>query len=568
MLEVAPGLTFDDHQLQVWRERVVSTCAELGWPSAAICARRHAGGAALAFAAPLDQLFTATEVNEWAWQLACDRPAGFHAPGHPDIHDEAAWLSGLRAMARAEAQPALMALIAAAESRGLPAYSDDDIFSIGEGEGSRCWPPESLPAPDAVEWSGLRGVAKALVSGSNGKTTTVRLLSALCRAHGWRTGHTCTDGLFVDGVSVLAGDYAGPTGARTMLRRPEVQAAVLETARGGLLRRGLAVRRANVAVVTNISADHYGEYGIHNLDDLADAKLVLAHAIGPSGVLVLNADDAMLVRKSERLSCPLAWFALDHEHPLLVSHRARGGRTCGVRDGIMLLSRGDDSQRLGRVADMPLSLSALAAYNIGNLAAAALAADALGIAATTIATLFARFGASNADNPGRLQRWLLPALQVFMDYAHNPDGLRGFLQLTQSARGAGRMALVLGQAGNRADDDIRALANVAAEFRPDLVILKDIGGFMRGRQPGEVPAILRDQLLRCGLPAAAIRDCQGEVDAARVALAWANAGDVLALPIHGLAARAEVSALLDRLHADHWRPGQPLPPASEATMPA
>lgn len=566
-LETAPGLPIGEDRLQVWRDSIAWARAELGWPDATICVRRHDSGAALAFVAPVDQLYVATDVNEWAWTRACEAPAKVSAFDRPPAWDADPVRANLRAMALAERRPATLDLIAAAAAHHLPAYLDDEMFSVGEGEGSHRWAVDALPRPDEIDWNNLHPIPKALVTGSNGKTTTVRLLAAICRAHGhgWHSGHSCTDGLFVDGVCVEPGDFAGPMGARAMLRRPDVQVAVLETARGGLLRRGLAVQRADVAIVTNISADHFGEYGVNNLDDLADAKLVLARVIDRRGLLVLNADDDTLRRKASRLSCPIGWFALDSDHPMLVAHRAREGATCGVRDGQLMLGHGFIERSLGPVADMPLSISSKASYNTSNIAAAALAAAAMGIHPKTIAGVLAHFGTTNADNPGRMQRWFYPRLQVFMDYAHNPDGLRGFLQLVTAARGRGRMALVLGQAGNRSDEDIRALAAVAAECWPELVILKDIGGYMRGRQPGEVPALLRNELLRRGVPMTAIVGCHDELDAACVALRWARPDDVLALPIHALEARADVSALLDMLRAQRWRPGEPLPPFTGMT---
>ena len=202
---------------------------------------------------------------------------------------------------------------------------DDDTLSIGEGRGSRAWPSGALPAPAAVPWAALQAIPKALVTGSNGKTTSVRLLAAALRAQGLHVGHSCTDGVFVDGVAIASGDWSGPAGARSVLRHPQVEAAVLETARGGILRRGLAVTRADVALVTKISADHFGEYGVHDLDDLAQVKLTVARAIDARGLLVLNADDAVLRCHAALLTCPLAWFARDDDHPVLQAQRA-GGR--------------------------------------------------------------------------------------------------------------------------------------------------------------------------------------------------------------------------------------------------
>ncbi len=156
---------------------------------------------------------------------------------------------------------------------------------------------------EQVPWAELRDVPAAIVTGSNGKTTTVRLLAACARAHGWRDGYNCTDGMFVAGEQIESGDYSGPVGTRTVLRDARVEAAILETARGGILRRGLAADSARVAaVITNVRSDHFGEYGIHDLAGLADVKLVVASAIDDTGLLVLNADDPMLRSRADSIS--------------------------------------------------------------------------------------------------------------------------------------------------------------------------------------------------------------------------------------------------------------------------
>lgn len=583
-LETLCGSRLDEALLSAWRARIETVRVLLGWPAAAIVVRRHASGASLAFAAPPDQLYTAAEANEWAWlaSLQALHPAvagdGRHAPGHPPAWDQESALNTLRAMAAEEANPDLIALLDAAQARGVPAHADDEVLSIGEGTGSRAWPIRALPAVAEVPWAEVHGIPLAVVTGSNGKTTTVRLLAAMARAQGWNSGYSSTDGLFVGAQRVDSGDFSGPVGARTVLRQPTVDAAILEAARGGLLRRGIAIRDARTAVVTNISPDHFGEYGIHDLDDLAEVKLTVARALATDGLLVLNADDPLLSRRGATLAAQgsrTGWFALDFEHPRLRTHRDDGGMTCGVRDGRLLLSiagvphdLGANDLRvhdLGEVSAMPITLAGSAGYNIANAAAAALAAAGLGVDIDGIAAVLARFGAKPGDNPGRLQRWRYGdvqdgGVQVFLDYAHNPDGLRGLLQVAGATRGAGRLGLILGQAGNREDRDIRVLAAVAAGFQPDRVWLKDIGGeYMRGRTAGEIAAILHDELLRQGLPESALVVCLEETRAARDALSWAQSGDVLVLPIHDPAARDDVVALLDQLQAAQWRAATALP---------
>ncbi|MEO5559708.1 MAG: Mur ligase family protein [Dokdonella sp.] len=548
--------------------------SELGWVDAAIVARIHASGLSLALAAPLDQLFTATEVNEWALlsslfstqdQTGLRRPRvpewrrePLYAPGHPATWDENSALHTLRAFSHAESNPALVALAHAAEARGLTVLIDDDLISLGMGSGVRAWPLAQLPSLASLDWHGLHDVPIALVTGSNGKTTTTRLLAALLRAHGLHTAYTCTDGVFVGDVALAAGDYSGPAGARVALRAPDVEAAVLETARGGILRRGIAVQHANVAIVTNVSDDHFGEYGVHNLDDLAAVKLGVAATLDADGVLVLNADDAQLVRHAAALRVRQAWFAFDADAPLLLAFRARGGATCGVRAGRLLLQFDGDEHDLGAVAAMPLTFDAEARYNIANIAAAALAAQALCVPVATIAAVLAQFGAGRDDNPGRLQHWAIGGVEVFVDYAHNPDGLRGLLDVATKAR-TGRLGLLLGQAGNREDNEIRELAVVAAEFNPDRIVLKDIGGMLRGRSDGEIPALLREALARNGTSDSAVVECLDEYAAVHDLLVWARAGDVLVLPIHESAVKPKVAALLDDLQGRGWTAGTALP---------
>jgi cyanophycin synthetase len=529
----------------------------------------------VAIGAPSHQLLLATEVNEWALCAALverdpERWAGLNdaliataldsaddgtnpAVECAPVIEETAALARFEQLAALEAVPGMLALLEAAAVRALPHFIDDTELTLGAGVGSRSFALRELPSAAEVSWGELSDIPTAIVTGSNGKTTTVRLIAACARAQGWRAGYNCTDGVFIGDDPVATGDYSGPAGARLVMRDRRTQAAILEAARGGILRRGLAVAHADAAVVTNISSDHFGEYGIDDLAGLADVKLTVAAAVAADGWLILNADDSLLRMKSSELARrfgrhpAVAWFGLDADQLHLREFRSQGASTCGVRQGRLCLYHLGLEYDLGAVLGMPLSIGGIAAYNVANLAAAALAAITLGIPAALIAAVFARFGARLSDNPGRMMRFEFNGAHVLIDYAHNPEGLRGFLSVANQLRGStSRLGLLLGHAGNRKDADIAELARVAAGFGPELVVVKEDEAHLRGRAPGEIPRIIRNELLRLGLAESAVPVRNTELEAARFALQWAQRGDVLALPLHSPSARAAVVAMLER----------------------
>ncbi|HEY2682991.1 MAG TPA: Mur ligase family protein [Steroidobacteraceae bacterium] len=576
MLDVV-GIALDADLIMAWRMRLERALLHLGWPTPQSAVRNHEGGVSLALVAPLDQLFLATEINEWALcaSLYQRDPERWHqlqsllvnaaienapegeppaADNLPVLEEQAAFERFLR-LQRIESRPALRSLLIAASARQLAFTTDDAIVTLGSGEGARSFPLERLPAENEVPWQEVFNVPTVLVTGSNGKTTTVRLLAALARAQGLRVAYNCTDGVFLDDEQLAQGDYSGPEGTRRVIREPRAQFAVLETARGGILRRGIAVSQADAALVTNVSADHFGEYGIYDIAGLAAVKLAVAGVVSRNGHLLLNAEDAELCAQApaleRRFSRPFnfGWFsagAARAPRELLPSASFR----CEVEDGRLKLHREGAVHDLGPVATMPLTVEGIARYNLANIAGAALAAASVGISPETMRVVLMRFGTDSLDNPGRLMRFEARGVTVLVDYAHNPDGLRGFLAVAEHLKGPGRLGLLLGHAGNRTDQDIRELARVAAEFRPDFVVVKENEAYLRGRQPGEIPEILATELKRLGVRENLIAAADNEIDAARRVLAWAKAGDVLALPVHSLEARNAVIELLSASSAN------------------
>lgn len=548
-----------------WRGHVLALVEALGWPSPETVCRPHSMGVDLAFTAPMDQLLAATLVNEWAWETATaeifpaldiSNAAGDAAN---DIGKREAAIARIRHTAETTANPSLMELLNAASTAHVPVLADDETVSIAHGAYAEVHPIEALPAVDAVAWNQRKAVPLALVTGSNGKTTTVRLIAAMLTEAGFVTGLTSTEGVAIAGESLTSGDWSGPTGARRVLRDPRVTAAVLETARGGMLRRGLAATGARVAVVTNVSADHFGEYGIDTIDDLALVKLTVARGLAADGVLVINGEDAQLARLSSQYWPKVRVFsgvlptarAGDAQgeavNPLVAQKMAEGGAVCHVAPGgELILGKAGKTIVLGNVANMPLTANGAAHYNIANLAAAVLAADAMDVPLDAITRVLLRFGSTNSDNPGRLERWHIGGRHVLVDYAHNPAGLGGLIDVAKSLN-PWRLGILLGQAGNRVDADIVALARVAANAQANHIVIKEIPRMLRGRPLGEVPTLIRRALVAAGQRAESITHCDDEASAARQLVEWAEAGDVVVLPLHDALARNAVRSWLDEL---------------------
>lgn len=559
--------------IERWTDEARRLLAALGWSDSALAARAHARGLTLALTAPADALYAATEVNEAAWHAAARALGGEESAAAPRGHGHGDTLEDLAAdgdgepapepeverLARAiaaERSPALAALEAEAARRGVTFLSDDRRVSVGLGAGSRTWPVEELPAdPAAVPWAAVHDVPVALVTGTNGKSTTVRLLGAMAKAAGLTAGVTSTDRVTVGDEVVATGDYSGPNGARTVLRDRRVRIAFLELARGGVLRRGLGVPRARAALVTNVANDHLGEFGIFDLPALADVKMVVAKAVGAAGRVVLNADDPLLLERG-RARPGVTWFSLDAAHPVVARHVAEGGDAAWLDGDRLVLARGGARDTVTRVAAVPIAFGGSARYNLANALGAIGVAAATGLDLAAMRQGLARFTGSPAENPGRGNLWRLGGVTAIVDFAHNPHGLAALAQMA-AALPARRRGLVLGQAGDRDDAALREFAAAAWAMRPDRVFLKEMPAFLRGRAPGEIPALLAAGLMAAGAPSAALEHQPGELEAVRAALGWSADGDVLLLTTH--AARDQVIALLESLAASGWAPGRPLP---------
>lgn len=316
------------------------------------------------------------------------------------------------------------------------------------------------------------------ISGTNGKTTTTRLIAHCARTSGRSTAWSSTDGVFRDGRLMAAGDYSGPGGARRVLGEPGVEFAVLETARGGLLLRGMSVRRVDVAVVTNVAADHLGSHGINTIEQLATVKATVVRVVDPAGWTVLNADEPLVRHMAEQSPGQPWFFGLDSE-PI-------GARFTTVRDGHVVV-QGSMSEDLGPVRAMPITVGGHARFNVANVLGAASAALAAGISTEHVRTALRTFRPDSTLSSGRFNCWVVAGRLVVLDMAHNTESLREVLTTARHLASSARLWVGFGTAGDRADEVLQGMGFAAADLA-DQAFPLDKPGYVRDRTVEEMRA--------------------------------------------------------------------------------
>ncbi|MBP7914968.1 MAG: cyanophycin synthetase [Vitreoscilla sp.] len=360
------------------------------------------------------------------------------------------------------------------------------------------------------------------VTGTNGKTTTGRLISHLFASSGLRVGMTNTDGVHVNGRQIDSGDCSGPKSARNVLMNPDVDAAVFETARGGILREGLGYDRCQVAVVTNIGAgDHLGLNYITTVEDLAVLKRVIVQNVAPTGYAVLNATDAHCVNMAPTCPGGVIYFAQDRHHPVLATHRAQGQR-CVYVDGDHIEAAEGNWREFVALRDIPLTRHGTIGFQIDNAMAAIGAAWGVGLSWDAIRSGLASFF-NDADNaPGRFNVMDYKGATLIADYGHNPDAMRALVSAV-NAMPAKRRSVVISGAGDRRDEDIREQTQILGAAFDDVILYQD--ACQRGREDGEVIGLLRQGL--DGAPRTRFVDeIRGEFIAIDSALARLQPGDL------------------------------------------
>ena len=363
------------------------------------------------------------------------------------------------------------------------------------------------------------------VTGTNGKTTTTRLIAHVLAAHGWRVGMTNTDGVYVNGRQTDSGDCSGPKSARNVLMHPDVDAAVFEIARGGVLREGLGFDRCAVAVVTNIgSGDHLGLNYITTVEDLAVLKRVVVQNVATSGYAVLNAADPIVAGMAATCPGTVIFFAADRHHPIMATHRAQGKRVVFVDGGMLVAAEGSRVERVA-LQGVPLTRNGTIGFQVDNAMAAVAAAWAVGVNWDALRSGLGSFVNDAHNAPGRFNVMDYGGATVIADYGHNPDAMRALVAAVNAmpVPVGQRRVVVISGAGDRRDSDIRDQTIILGAAFDDVVLYQDAA--QRGRADGEVMALLR-QGLENAPRTRRVDEIRGEFLAIDTALARLQPGDL------------------------------------------
>ena len=358
------------------------------------------------------------------------------------------------------------------------------------------------------------------ITGTNGKTTTTRLIAHIVKGNGYRVGYTTSDGIYVQNSMLTKGDTTGPVSAEFILKDPTVEFAVLETARGGILRAGLGFGRCDVAVVTNIQVDHLGLADIHTLEEMANVKGVVVKAVKRDGYAVLNADNEYCHMLGKEADCNVAYFSMDENNPIIRAHCMKGGVAAIYENGYITIKKGAWKFRVEKVTTIPLTFGGRVTFNIYNVLAATLASYVYGFSIEDIRMSLETFIPSAAQTPGRMNIFNFKEYKVMIDFAHNADGFNGIREFLTTIDSPYKIGIITGT-GDRRDDDIRELGRISAKMFDHIIIRQD--KFLRGREADDIVRLLVEGINEVN-PKQSYEYVPKEIEALKHALSLAKPG--------------------------------------------
>tara|TARA_R110002153_G_scaffold940_9_gene4295 strand:+ start:585 stop:2279 length:1695 start_codon:yes stop_codon:yes gene_type:complete len=523
--------------VDVWHKWLAKLLAEFGWQQKTTY-RLHSEGANLAISAPIDALYCACDLAELAWHCAVAELKNDITPNWQqrlnELQDELA----------EELNPALITLMQEAKKHGVSCIADDDEVSLGMGKSSQTWPVRALPDLKSIVWQQYQDIPRVFITGTNGKSTSVRLASHIAKAAGYVAGVTSTDFIRVGGDIIDHGDYSGPGGARMLLRDQRTELAFLEVARGGILRRGIPIDSVDAALITNVASDHLGQYGINTVEELAETKFVVAKGLDAQGTLVLNADNKLVIEQALKLDKKICWYSTDESNALIQSQIRSGGAAVFIRNKHIVYALGSDEEDIAALEQVPMTLNGAAEHNVQNALGVVGLCKALNLPIEAIRTGLHDFGSNAEDNPGRGNIYEINGIKVLVDFAHNEHSMRAVVR-TINQLPAKRKIAMFSHAGDRSDEEIRNLTAAVTELDASLYVVTELERYLRGREIGDVPEIVGNYLQQQSIPSEKIQYAANPLEGAKIAMNFAQPGDVVLLFV--LSDREQVHEYLTQL---------------------
>ena len=497
----------------------------LKWNNIVIKHKVYNNGIRVAFTCPYDITLASCDVIDYAWQSVRLFLMTNKYENDRDILDT------LSPIIKAEENLKLREVYTEAQARSLNMFYDNGVITIGSGKYAYQANLSSLDI-SSINWKLIRDIPIVLVTGTNGKTTTVRLTNALCQSAGLSVGYCSTDWVKINGDIIDKGDYSGPSGSKYVLTNRNIDVAVLEVARGGLCTRGLGNTNVTASTVSNISVDHLGMDGIETLQDLCEAKSIVYSAVETTGHAVINLDDKYILNRyeSEKIKGKKIFFSQKLSDSEIAKYLNIASYVCFIKDGFFTLKTSTNETKIIRVNDVPITFKGYAKHNIENVLNAIILAIELGCSISDISRGLLEYQHTSNENLGRSNIFKLNGATVILDFAHNVAGLDAILNMSK-VYNPKSLKLMWGQTGDRLFM-VDQMAKVTAHHAPEVMVINEIANFLRGATIGEVPKFIDNSLKRYGYPESSIIHVDDEMSGVHYLLKDLREGDVCILCVH------------------------------------
>ena len=519
--------------VELWKEEARRILPELGFEQISLHHKIYNHGIRLALKAPFDITMAACDVIDFIWASACQ----LFESGTRKSREEAR--SFLMPLIKAEENLKLRTIHAMAMERGINVFYEEGLVTIGSGKGACQFQIDSMEVTE-IPWEKASDIPIVLITGTNGKTTTVRLTSYICQQAGKHVGYCSTDWVMINGEIIDKGDYSGPTGNRFVLTKPDLDVAVLEVARGGLLKRGLANTHVSAAAVTNISADHLGEDGVETLEDLAEAKSIVYSTVETAGHALVNLDDSEMVGRLGRIRGEKVFITQNLAYEQLKAYLDDAAYICYVRDNSFYWLSADHEVEVARLDQVPMTVNGYARHNVENALFGIALAYELGCSLTQIGEALHGYSNSDTENLGRANVYQVQGATIIVDFAHNAAGLQAMFNMARGYQGK-EVTVMFGQTGDR-KFAIDEMCRIIAGEAPKEVLVKDTEVYLRGAEYGEIPQLIEQALERHGYPDDQVHYFGSEDEAVDNILGRITPGETYILCVH-----EKVSEVIDKI---------------------